>query len=892
MNYSDNYSDYQEAVSPFYHVPYTKFYIPYTENKIVNRENVLCKLNKAREKKLTIVNAPAGYGKSTAVSSWVKQNINNISCCWITLDEQDVEESVLWHNIIYSVNQNEKMISDQSVSMLSVEQCINLIINYFTQISIDCFIILDDFHNIENTLGHKSFEYLMTYLPRNLHFIIVSRMVPTVSLSRLMLEENIAIIDRKDLQFTPKEMDLFLNHIADLSLSEEELLLLGEKTEGWIAALKVAAAALINYYDKMTYIKNFDNNNEQMFQYLFEEVINSQPAYVKEFLLKTSILKIFNQSICYEVTGIKETQSILNYLHKNSLFIINLDDRKENYRYHPIMSEMLKKMLTTEHPEQIDKLYYSASSWYQKRGFYKEAIEYAIASCNHKLSIELLEKYFEAGYSDAIGPKSICNYFNLLPCELYNNNPILSIHYALALVETGQINKDIVELTEYGIYLDSDMFKGYEGLIYKLRAIVALRAENISDILSYSMKALELLPSNDISGVTLCLVIGYIYRALGALMEAEIYFDKALFISEKVSKIKPEEAMESLVLSSFYLISIKYYKGELNDFITPVKHMLTENITHKNCMYFCLAAAYYDYGELQMSYECVMQGLELCNTYDDVFYEKMKGYVLLARILYHSNKKTEVIEVMDQIDNMIKPESGNLFILLQLPEIIKLHHLMGTPERARRYLNLFQDLQTKEAEFVLKESQVELLTAEEEYEEAIKLLEWINANMDFSIYPKKKLELIILEAIIYQSWGKDEDAFNSLRKALEIKGATKLIRIFLDRGRAMRELLSKLHHQTEKLNEYELQITIEEILKGYKADRKAILPEISGFDRLSDRELEVLRLLSQGLSYGDIGGKLYITLSTVKKHTGNIYKKLKVMNRMQAVNIAKANDMI
>ncbi len=873
-------------------IPFTKFNIPYSGSLLLDRIEISDKLDRAVEKKLTIVNAPAGYGKSTAVSSWIRKKNENINFTWINLDKEDREEGSLWQNIMFSINQKEVILPYDRISFLSVEQCINLIINYFAGISSDCFIVFDDFHNMDHDTLHKCFEYFLSYIPPNLHCIIISRTLPSISISKLILDENVLIMDMEDLRFTREDINIYFNEIVDLKLTNEEVWRLADKTEGWIAALKAAALSLKSCADKSSYICNFDSSDEKIFHYIMEEVVNLQEAEIKKFLLKTSILKILNKTICNELTGSEHSQDILKFLEKNNLFIIRLDDRQENYRYHPLLSEVLVKMLKSEYPKEVNELYLSASSWYEKRGELKEAIEYSIMASKADHTIMLLEKYYHSkSHCEVIGPKSICSYFEALPCEMYNANPNMSIGYALALANTGQISADERELIELGINLDSDMFQGFEGLVNKLRAIISLKYENLSEIVKYAKEALRLLPNSDSSGITLCLILGFIYRSLGKLKEAEAYFSKALSISDKVNAINPNEASEAGLLSRFYMTSIWYLKGETEDFITPLKQLLNENITHKNCMYFCLAATHYDYGEFTQAYLYVMKGLELCNTYNDIFYEKIKGYVLLAKILYYTGKKTEAIKVMRELDSLVKPEGGNLFILLELPAIINLLVLIGMTDRADEYLNLFKMQKDKDAELKIADAQAELFLGRKDYGQVISRLEYINANMDLSLYPRKKIEWLLLKSIVLMAENKADEALIYLKNALETKGSEKVIRTFLDRGKPIQDLLIRFSKQVKFDNEY-LPVYVEQLLLGFDNKRKYKLKPMIESEPLSDRELEVINLLSQGLSYGDIGKTLYISLSTVKKHTGNIYKKLKVINRMQAVNVAKEFGLI
>jgi len=880
----------EKLKTPFNNIPNTKFSIPYSNSLKINRKNITFQLNGAVKKKLTIVTAPAGYGKSSLVSNWILQKKDSKNFTWFTLDKDDQEVSSFWHNVIYAINQNENIVAPEKLPYFSVESSIGLLINHFSSNNSDYFIILDDFHNVECIEINKSLEYFLTYLPKNLHCIIMSRSFPTLSISKLTIEDEVGTIDAKDLRFSHEEICIFLNEIMDLKLSDEDVIALETKTEGWVAAIKVAALSLKNCSDKGAFINSFSSNDKKMFQYIFEEIINFQKSSVKEFLIKTSILKNLNKSICDTLTGFDNSQDILEILEIDNLFIISLDDKKENYRYHNLLSDILTKLLIKEYKNQINELYLTASRWHEDRGNYQDAFEYSISSKNFHNTLRLLDKYFSASPSGILVPQRICDYFETVPYEMYNTVPKLSIQYALALAAVGHISMDEKELLIRGIDLNSDIFVSYMGQVSQVRGYIALKHENIVDIIKYSELALRQLSEYHISGITPCLILGYIYRSLGDIKKAESYFNNALAISKEIYCIRPDEVSESLILSNFYLTSIRYLKGESDDFVEPLNRLLIENITHKNCMYFCLATTYYDYGYFQLSYQNVIKGLELCNTYEDIFYEKVKGYVLLARILFYTNRSTEAINVMKEIDRLVIPECGNLFILLELPRIVNLLVSLGLSDRAGMYINKFKGIKCKEIELILCEAKAELFWAKKNYKETVDLLEFIIANMDLENYPKKRIDMLILKSIVYMAYGNNEVALACLTEALETKGVERYFRAFVDRGKPMNDLLVTLINQLEKNNHINLLNIAKELLERFENKNKDVHKghQSKGFEQLSNRESEVLKLLAKGFNYDEIGKMLFISLSTVKKHTGNIYYKLQVNNRIQAVNIAKA----
>lgn len=877
----------------FLNVPTTKFSIPYSNSLKIDRDHMDSRLNEAMKKKLTIVSAPAGYGKTTAVSSWALGKKDGVSFTWIALDKEDNEVSGFWHNLLYSISRNENLAFYEKIPSFSVEAMINFLINNISEASFEHVIILDDYHNIDCEQINRSFEYFLAYLPRNLHCIILSRYLPALSISKMLVDDEVLQIGFKELQFSHEEACTFLNKVMDLKLSDEEMTSLETKTEGWIAALKIAALALKNCPDKSTFINGF-SSSRNLSQYLFEEIINCQEAAIKEFLIKTSILKSLNKSICDRLTGFDNSEDMLETLEANKLFIINLDESKTNYRYHSLLSEVLIKLLKKDYPGQIKELYLNASRWYEENGYDQDAFECSISSGDQDNTLRLLENYYAASHSSILGPIRLCRYFEAIPYELFNKNPDLCIRYALALAVTEQVSADEKELADRGIDLDSTLFERCKGQVSLVRSYIAMKYENTVELIKHSELALQQLPEYDLLSVNPCITLGYIYTSLGDIKKAEAYVNKALLISKRAGSVRPYEAAEFLIISNFYLTRIQYLKGQLDDFIEPVNRIIPETILHKNCMYLCLAAAYYDRGEFRQSHETILKGLELYNTYQYIFFDKVKSLVLLARIMLHTGKAPEAAGIMKEIDSLVKPDSGNLFVLLELPKIVNLLALLGLSDRAEAYIDKFSDIQCKEAEFVLGEARAELFLANGRYEEAADILEAIKENVNLKEYPGKRIDLLLLEAMIHEGAGREEKALGCMRRAFEINGVEKNCRSFVERGNAMYALLIRLVHHAKAADEAELSAKAERLVKSFAAENTETSEgrKIEGAEQLSNRELEVLKLLVKGLSYDDIGNTLFVSLSTVKKHTGNIYYKLKAKNRIQAVNIAKANKLV
>lgn len=410
--------------------PCTKFLIPGVQPNIIKRESLLRKLDISVSKKLTIVHSPAGFGKTTIISKWVHDRKYNNRVLWITLDNRDEDIYNFWHCITFGLfNQMKNEFEEclnlfNAYSLYPIEAIINLLVNSLDKINKEIFIILDDFHNIYNSELIDSLRLFLSRMPMNTHILVLSRNKPYIALSKLKILDELHEISLEDLKFSNVETEDLLNNKLNLGLNDLELKDLHNRTEGWIAAIKLAATSFESNPKRMGIIEHLNSSYQCLSEFLFDEIIYNYPIEIQEFIIKTSVLETLNTSLCNYIMNIKNSNEILESLMHNQLFIFSLDTNHENYRYHGLFADILRNKLKLKHPALLEELYLRASNWSEKNGQILEAISYSIRSGNEENSKKLIEDYSE---------KIICRsdyfkfieYINALPNSILNN-PIVN----------------------------------------------------------------------------------------------------------------------------------------------------------------------------------------------------------------------------------------------------------------------------------------------------------------------------------------------------------------------------------------------------------------------------------------------------------------------------------
>ncbi|MEJ2100015.1 MAG: AAA family ATPase [Desulfobacterales bacterium] len=445
----------------------TKLFIPPTRPELVLRQRLIEQLNaglylnQGFGRKLTLISAPAGYGKTTLVSEWVdqmrldgandKQDLPRIA--WFSLDEGDSDPARFLTYFIAALNQGEAPLGEDALGMLQspqplrTEAILTSLINEIVAASDSILLVLDDYHSIDSSQIDEALTFLLERLPPSMHLALATRQDPLLPLSRLRARGQLIELRAADLRFTPFEAAEFLNQTMGLNLSTEDIAALETRTEGWIAGLQLAAISLQGRTDTSKLIQSFTGSHRLVLDYLIEDVLYQQSQKVQNFLLQTAILDRLSGSLCDALTGQNNSQAILETLERANLFVVPLDNERRWYRYHHLFADVLKARLRAQQPNQVPSLHQRASEWYEQKDQPSDAIRHALAAQDFERAASLAELAWPA-WRESFYALTWLGWVKSLPEEVVRARPVLNLAYAMAFLNAGKLEEAEIKLKD------------------------------------------------------------------------------------------------------------------------------------------------------------------------------------------------------------------------------------------------------------------------------------------------------------------------------------------------------------------------------------------------------------------------------------------------------------
>ena len=502
----------------------TKLHIPPAGNNVVHRSGLFEKLNSGLSRKLILVSAPAGYGKTTLLSDWINQN--KIPASWLSLDNSDNDPAVFLGYVISGIQNIHQDFGQSALRLLnsptspSVESIASLLINELLNISQNFLLVLDDFHLIKSNEILKLVTYLLEHIPGNIHIAILTRSDPALSLSRLRSQYQLVELRSSDLSFSANDISILFNKKLRLGLSIEDVYSLETKTEGWIAGLQLTALSMLGRENISEFIQDLKGDNRYIMDYLMEEVLKIQTDDIKEFLLRTSILEQMSAPLCNAVLNINDSQLILETLEKNNMFVIPMDEKRSWYRYHHLFADLLKQRLLLLSEPYLENLHNKACDWFEQNGMYEFALKNALTIKNYDKSIQILGGIAESMWENGLHT-SILKFCDLIPDHLVKKNPTLCLYFSWILITTDQLQKAEPFLTSAEnittkIINDpqssADVVNSNNKLLSKISVAFAYMntfAMSPEKVLDYALTAMKFLSDDD------SLWLGWIWYSVG-----------------------------------------------------------------------------------------------------------------------------------------------------------------------------------------------------------------------------------------------------------------------------------------------------------------------------------------------------------------------------------------
>lgn len=842
----------------------TKLHIPHVRSSLVSRPRLMRKLNEGMDAKLTLVSAQAGYGKTTALSEWAKQC--DALVAWISLDKQDNDWTKLWSYVIASIQEKVPGFGLTVEPLLpsgpsaSLETVIPALLNELNQITGKLVIIIDDYHVIELPAIHQSMLYLLEHLPSHVHLYIASRTDLAIPTARLLAKGELHRIIMQDLRFQLDEGLVFFRDMTDLLLTREQVTELFHQTEGWISGLQLAAISLKRSDNIAETIQQFSGQQHHISDYLLEEVFHHQSEQVRSFLLETSILSQMNHSLCEAVTGQMNGQEQLEKLDQLNLFVIPLDEHRNWYRYHQLLSDFLQPLLFRTDPDKWMQVHIRAANWMENYGFDEKAVEHYLEGKQFADAVRLIEKNLHA----LVQTKSIVlmKWISVLPENSFAEKPMIELFYISVLLGVGEWEAAFSRVGQAEI-----RFQALQG--------------KLSDV-----------EWNQVMGniYFFCSVVSYLQKDLE---RTSAYF-------ELVERHVPEGSLFQTMGRNRYqgYASFDDHLAIIHDLHAADAFLLKWIAAWKN------KKEYPFIGYLYASYSKLLYEWNRLDEAEHYASEVLgrKDIQPFARILIHIGISASRIqqaqgnpdrasELLAQLKQQIDSPDYELFMMKIEAEQACLSLQQGSLQAALDWLHRCGLTHTDEVSLNRMAEHLALakvLVACERTDEGLYLLERLYRLLKEEDHLRDRIKVLIVQSVTLQRLGQTEAAHLKLEIALQLGEPQGYIRSFIDEGTRMAKLLTdylKAQKASSIRNNPPVSLAyVKQLLQALniRVEDNPLIKEI-----LTEQEKKILLLISGGLSNKEIAHRLSITGETVKFHIKNVYRKLGVNNRVQALQGAK-----
>jgi len=880
----------------------TKLYTPPPRPDLLSRPRLLRRLDAGLRPghRLTLISAPAGYGKTTLLSEWVQTLGGDApprAVAWLSLDEADNDPVRFWTYLIAALRQVEPDLGRgipealRSPQRPPIEPLLTPLINQIAALPDPLVLILDDYHLISARQIQDGMAFLLEHQPGTLHLVIATRADPPLPTFRLRAHDQLNELRSDDLRFTAGETKAFLNAVMALDLAPEDADALEARTEGWIVGLQLAALSLRDREDAKAFIAAFGGSHHYVLEYLIEEVVRRRPEPVQRFLTETSILERLCGPLCDAVTGESDGDAMLAHLHQHNLFITPLDDERRWFRYHHLLADLLQNLLRKERsPEQIRALHRRASDWYAQNGMAVEAVNHALTTRDFDRVAELVERNSLAMVTRGELSTLLC-WIDALPQDLALSRPWLCIHQAWPLTFAGERGtvEPLLEQIERHVSTDDTAPEEKEilGHVAAMRAMLSTMHGDMRQAVEMAHQADELLPTGSLGPRSIIsFAFANAYYAQGDLAKAE----QAL--TEKLETGRASDNLWILVRSLCDLADLRVIQGRRREALDLVQEALQEAEQRRARQFGTLGYVLVKLGELlherndlTTATGYALEGVDLMQGWQQP-YELVSGYTVLAAIRQAQNDARGAMEALRNAEEIRQrhPDYYRLNHLVRLCRVRLYLSQHGAEEAARQAqearLGETGPLMYRERELI---ALAHVLVAREKWDEALRLLAQLAEAAETGGRFGRLIEILILQAVAWQGQGHTARALTALERALTLGEPDGYVRVFVEHGEPMARLLQK----AVRRNIVPDYVSRLQGALGVEAEESSPPPaSLSPFplvESLTERETEVLRLLGEGHSNRQIADALFITLNTVKKHTSNIYGKLGVRSRTQAV---------
>jgi LuxR family maltose regulon positive regulatory protein len=941
----------------------TKLYIPRPHADLVLRPRLLARLDGALSAPLTVVAAPAGFGKTTVISAWLHERMRDASrkvsdgvadlplhpsrVAWLTLDASDSDPVLFLRYLIAAFQPIAPAVGATLLVLLQspqappIETLLPLLINDLAALLHPTILVLDDYHTIDSLPIHQALVFLLDYLPPQLHLVIASRTDPPLPLARLRARRQLIELRAADLRFTAEEIAVFLKGTMALPLSAADLAALETRTEGWIAGLQLAALSLQDRpHDQLaSFIDAFAGSHRFVVDYLADEVIARQPRHIQTFLLETAILERLCGPLCdavvlgetrvgssEEQTGAQAySQAIIEELERRNLFIIPLDDRRLWYRYHHLFAQVLRqRLIDGARHEAVAPLHQRAAAWFEQQGLAVEAVHHALASQDWERAARLItahgRKLMVRGQVHTVR-----GWLNKLPNALASEHPYLHHVHAIGLFfenqhETAERHLQAAEASRSAARSDE-----HSGIIpdyaMVLRASMARFRGDLARAFRLATQALEIVPATNMSAR----MVAQLHAALAYEISGDLGPDNQRQLLEGVALARAADELGNLLFAKVSLADFQQRQGRLWQAAQTYREaaeILPEPIglqafPNGASYYFGLGSLLYERNDLDGAEALLEQGQEMVRAMRVAEAQVISlGYHALARLQQARGDGNAARRILDELQDVARQRSFAPPVLAQAAAVrAQLALRQGDLSAAVQWadtsgLAVNDDLNyPRELEYLML-ARVRIAQGRRDKAGSVlagvlRLLDRLLAAAETGERIDSVIEISILRALAFQAQGTPERALKCLERALQLAAPERYVRVFIDEGAPMVRLLQQgLRTQrwgrapspSPNVRPYAEQLLNGAYAEGIEHHSDAPNPStqysVPDSEPLTERELDVLRLLVAGYSNQAIARELVVAVGTVKRHINNIFGKLHVQSRVQAVARARELDLL
>lgn len=870
-----------------------KIHVPRRRRTIVPRARLDLRLDRAALPAVVLVAAPAGFGKTTLLTEWLG---GDPAPAWLSLDRRDSDPAAFWSYVIGALRKVEPAVgADALVALRGAPEALDAVVtalaNDLAGLERDVVLVLDDYHLIESIDVHESMLFLLEHLPPQLHLVVASRADPPWPLAGWRARGELLEVRAADLRFTPDEATAYLNDAMGLALARADIEALEARTEGWIAALQLAALSLQGRSDPAAFIESFAGDDRFVVDYLADEVLDRQPDDVREFLLGTSVLGRLSADLCRAVTGRSDAKAVLETVDRANLFLVALDDRRRWYRYHHLFADVLRSRLADEHPERVADLHRRASEWFDAAGDRAEAVRHAVAAGDHEKAAALVE----LGLPDlrqARQDATLKEWLDALPEEVFANRPVLNLARVGARMVIGDSAGVEALLDDIEAWLDPQRpkddlvvhhhaeFARVPTQVAMYRAAVALLHGDLAETIAHGERAASLsAPDDHLGRGAAAALIGLARWAEGDLALAARQYATA------IAEFHDARHYADILGCSLGLADMQAGQGLLSDAEQTLRAGLDVAAAHGPLrgtadMHVGLAEVHLERNDLADAAEHLRASLDLGERLA-LGQHPYRWRVVDARLRTIDGDHVGGLRLLHEAAQLYDTDYSPK-VRPVTATIARVQLSIGDLAAARRWAAEARVSADDEPTYLREYEHLtlaRLLIATGRAAEAVPFLERLGVAAEAGGRTGSAVEAQALLALAQSSIGDTARALSTLAGALVRAGPQRFVRTFLDAGAPMTALLkAAIAHDRAAP-----QATV--LLAA--AERSAPTAPSQGLvDELSRRELEVLRLLRTELSGPQIAAELVVSINTVRTHTKAIFTKLGVNSRRAAVRRA------